>query len=481
MQATLSPAAGPYPARLAGHLEHPSRGLWLIKWLLVIPHYVVLAFLWLAFFVSAVIAFVAVLFTGRYPRSLFDFNVGVLRWSWRVGFYAFGANGTDRYPPFTLEDVQDYPARLEIDYPEHQRKGFPLIGWWLAGIPQYIIAGVFIGAGGAAGWTAADRSWGGVTWIGLIGLLVLVAVIVLLVRGEYPRSIFDFVLGLNRWVLRTLAYSAVLTPEYPPFRVDPGETEPGGMLTVTPSTGTARPSTAAPRETPPPAIAPGSESPTARWGPGRVVGLVAASLAALVSLGLIAGGGTGIVLDQTQRNASGYLMTSSRLYSTTTYALVSASYRGGTSNDWFIARDLLGNVRVQVNSTRPVFIGIGPESAVNAYLANVAHVQGNRFDARNSDFTAHPGAAPASPPFAQRFWGASSVGAGEQTLTWTPHNGNWRIVMMNADGSAAVSGDISIGARFPHLLTIGIAVLGAGIVLLLLSGGGIYLAVNRNR
>jgi hypothetical protein len=469
MQAALSGPVACYPVRLEGHLERPSRWLWLIKWLLVIPHYVVLAFLWLAFGLSAFAAFVAMLFTGRYPRPLFDLNVGVIRWSWRVGFYAFAANGTDRYPPFTLEDVADYPARIQVDYPERQRKGFALIGWWLAGLPQYIVAGVFIGCGGVVGWTASTRSWGGATWFGLIGLLVFCAVVVLLVRGEYPRSIFDFVLGLNRWVLRVVAYAAVMTPEYPPFRIDPGEDEPGGTLTVSPP----RSSVSEPDDPEP------SQQRSVSWGPGRVAAVVLASLGGLIALGAIAAGSAGIVLDQTQRDPNGYLMTPSRTYSTSTYALVSAGYRGGTSNDWFVARDLLGTVRIRVHSTRPVFVGIAPERDAQAYLGNVARAQGSRFDSRSAYFLVRQGGAPASPPGVQRFWSASAVGTGQRTVTWTPQAGNWRIVLMNADGTPGVRADVSVGARLPHLLTIAIAVLGAGILLLLLSGGGLYLAVRR--
>ena len=215
----------PYPLRLTGELSPQlSRGLWLVKWLLAIPHFVILFFLWVAFAVVSVIAFFAILFTGRYPRGLFEFNVGVLRWSWRVGFYSYSALGTDRYPPFTLKDVSDYPARLEVTYPEALSRGLVLVKWWLLALPHYLVVAVF--ASGA--WIASTGDASRWTWGsgGLIGLLVLFAGIMLLFTDRYPKSLYDFVMGMNRWVFRVAAYAALMTDSYPPFRLDVGGDEP---------------------------------------------------------------------------------------------------------------------------------------------------------------------------------------------------------------------------------------------------------------
>ncbi|MFE2959393.1 DUF4389 domain-containing protein [Nocardia tengchongensis] len=202
-----------YPVRIRGDLDPGvSRWLWIVKWILAIPHYIVLLFLSIAYVAVTVAAFFAILVTGAYPRALFDFNVGVMRWSWRVRFYALSQLGTDRYPPFSLEPDPEYPADLEVDYPEQFNRGLVLIKWWLLAIPQYLIVGALL--------------YGGRNTLAPMATLVLVALIGLLFTGAYPAGLFDFLMGINRWSLRVRAYVSLMTDEYPPFRLDQGAREP---------------------------------------------------------------------------------------------------------------------------------------------------------------------------------------------------------------------------------------------------------------
>jgi hypothetical protein len=221
------PGFSVYPVALEGHLDEPlSRWLWLVKWLLALPHYFVLALLSVPFVLLTLAAFVAILFTGHYPRAIFDFNLGVMRWAWRVSFYSYSALGTDRYPPFSLGEEPSYPARLEIAYPERLSRGLVLVKSWLLAIPHLIILALLLG-GSWTVWhnTSNQVSWTG-GWGGVIGLLVFVAGVLVLFTGRYPRGLFDLVMALNRWVYRVIAYIALMRDEYPPFRLDLGETEP---------------------------------------------------------------------------------------------------------------------------------------------------------------------------------------------------------------------------------------------------------------
>jgi len=447
-----------YPVRLEGTLDtRLSRWLWLVKWLLAIPHYLVLLVLWVAVVLLSLVALVAILFTGRYPRGIFGFNVGVLRWTWRVAFYSYGALGTDRYPPFTLDPVDDYPATLEVDYPERLSRGLALVKWWLLAIPHYLIVGVFAGGAGAYAWESDWRWWGGG---GLVGLLTIVAGFAVLFTARYPAGLFDFVIGLDRWVARVVAYAALMTDEYPPFRLDQGGREATGADAAVPPAAPA--------------------APAGRTSVGRIIVAGVGTLASLTAAAVLAAGGFLLFLDQTQRDSAGFLQTSTERFETPTYALTSESidiHIGGP--DWLDPADLFGEIRIRAASAEPgqeIFVGIGRADDVDAYLDGVGHDEVRDVDVApfSAGYTTRPGGPPAAPPTDEDLWVASVAGPGTQSLVWDVEEGEWSVVVMNADALEGVQADVSIGAELPILLWLWIGVLVLGGALLAV---GVFLVV----
>ncbi|MEU8403636.1 DUF4389 domain-containing protein [Nonomuraea sp. NPDC048892] len=441
-----------YPVRVEARLEEPlNRGLWLVKWLLAIPHYIVLSLLWTAFAVLTVVAFFAILFTGRYPRTLFDFNLGVLRWTWRVAYYSYGALGTDRYPPFSLGAEPDYPATLDIAYPERLSRGLVLVKWWLLAIPHYLIVGLFT-SGSVISWRGDLPDSGGVLytldWGGLIGLLVLIAALFLLFAGRYPHGVFDLVIGMNRWALRVAAYATLMTDAYPPFRL-----EQGG------------------HETPRPEAPRAAHAPV-RHGAGSIVAITLGALLAFGAIGTAAAGAGSAVLSQSRDG--GFLTTASARVSTSTYALatdqITINEPGATA-----LRTFAGRIRVQTSDPR-LFIGIADRTRAASYLDNLAYDQVTRLTPDNADYRRHPGSAPTTPPAAQTFWTVS----GQGNIMWDIEPGDWTLVVMNADGSARVTADLTLAATLPGLtglttalfITTGVLLI-AGFILILV---GIRLA-----
>jgi hypothetical protein len=190
-----TPTAADYPVRLEiDHQEQYSRFMPLVKWLLLIPHYIVLTILGLVAFFAIVAAFFAVLFTGRYPRGIFDFLVGVQRWGMRV--YAYLYLMVDPYPPFSLSDEPEYPVRFNIDYPEQGVERWRTLFAWILAIPYLIVAAI-------------------IHYIAYV--LVFFAFFTILFARTFPKGMFDIVAVALRWQARGYAYALFMVTRYPPF------------------------------------------------------------------------------------------------------------------------------------------------------------------------------------------------------------------------------------------------------------------------
>jgi hypothetical protein len=177
----------PYPPRL-------SRLLLLVKWLLVIPHVAVLWLLGLLASVVTIVAWFAILITGRYPLGMWTFVVGVVQWSARVSVYATYYLRDD-YPPF---GEGPYPMEFRVRYPERLSRLLIFVKWLL--IIPHAFALMVLGT--------------------VAGFTVLVSWFATLITGHYPEGLFRFHVGVLRWATRVSLYMALLTDDYPPFSLD---------------------------------------------------------------------------------------------------------------------------------------------------------------------------------------------------------------------------------------------------------------------
>jgi hypothetical protein len=441
-----------YPVRVTARPDAPGRWLWLVKWLLLIPHYLVLAVLWVAFVVLTAVAYVSVLFTGRFPQTVFDFNVGVLRWTWRVGYYGYWVLGTDRYPPFTLADVPDYPARLEIDGPPTPKRWLPLVAWLFA-VPHILIVAAL-----TTGFSWVSDSGTRYSSPGVATLAVLVVGGALLFTGRCPAGLRDLLVGAWRWYLRVGAYVALLTDRYPPFRLEFGDGEPTG--------GPDAPSGFAA-----PPLRPAEPSPV-----GKVAGVIAiigGFLLVLTAGGLAVGGGTLLALGQNQ-DGDRYVSSRSLAVASPTAAVTVEDLVVHPGR--FTGLDAVRITVTQAGET-PLFLGVAAERDVDAWLAGTAHDQltglynlsAARYDRASGTVRAVPN------PTSQNFWLATATGTGTVTLNWTPGDGRFAIVLANVDGAPVVAADVMVAAKVPALTPFGGGLIAGAVVALLFAVALTYL------
>lgn len=195
MTAMAPPDSGSYPVRLDIQYAESLSRLTFVKWILAIPHYLIIYALNIVFNIISLIAFFAILFTGAYPRGLFDFAVNTVRW--RMNLLGYVLLIRDEYPPFSFEPGL-YPVTFEVDYPTNLQRFAPLYKWILA-IPHFIIVAV----------------------LGIVAFVVVfIAGFAVLFTGKYPEGMYKFVVGVQRWSQRAMLYALFMTDVYPPFSLD---------------------------------------------------------------------------------------------------------------------------------------------------------------------------------------------------------------------------------------------------------------------
>jgi hypothetical protein len=206
-------------------------------------------------------------------------------------------------------------------------------------------------------------------------------------------------------------------------------------------------------------------SPRSRWTASRVIGMVFASIGGLIGLALLVGGIAVLVAFAFSRDDDGYFNSDRHRLESATYAIVTDDIDLGANEVDWAPDKILGRVRVQVDSAKPVFVGIGSDDDVDRYLGDVAYDELIDFDGDNPEFEPHEGRAPPGPPGDQDFWVAKAEGSGEQALRWDAEFGRWTAVVMNSDAARGIDVEADVGAKLDWAIWAGLGLLVVGLVM----------------
>jgi hypothetical protein len=219
--------------------------------------------------------------------------------------------------------------------------------------------------------------------------------------------------------------------------------------------------------------------PRSKWTISRVIGVVFASIGGLIGLALLVGGVAVLAAYAFGRDDDGYFNSDRHRLESATYAITTEDIDLGVDEIGWAPDKILGNVRIQVNGEKPVFVGIGSDDDVDRYLGDVAYDELIGFDGDDPEFNQHEGRAPRAPPGDQDFWVAESEGSGQQSLTWDAEFGRWTVVVMNADAARGIDVEADAGVKLDWAIWAGLGVfvvgllmtVGAVIVILLIGRG----------